>query len=205
MKALNPTLLFAILLTSTNTHSLEITPLLGYRGGGEFVDESTDKKHTIDSSSTYGFIIADENYGRGKSLELYYSHQDSNLNSVNITVPGTTGGTNIPLSIDYLHIGGTAPISTTDKIHTFMSGGLGFTYLSPDYTGLQSDLRASLSVGIGLKLPINERIALRIETRALATLFDNNSAIFCSGGCTLSVNGNFFLQGEVFAGLAIKF
>ena len=205
MRTFFQALFLTTLLISTNSYSLEITPLLGYRGGGEFIDEVTDKKHTIVSAGTYGFIISDEAYGDGKSLELYYSHQSSDLNSINVTIPTPAGSSNIPLTIDYLHFGGTAPISNINTIKTFISGGIGFTYLSPDFTGLQSDLRASLSIGIGLKWPVTDRIALRLETRGLATLFNNNSAIFCSGGCTIKVNGNFFMQGEVFAGLTFRF
>ena len=205
MNKLIITLFFITSLISTDCYSLELTPLIGYRGGGEFIDGVTDKKHIIISSRTYGFIIADENYGKGKSFELYYSHQTSDLNSINVTLPASSNNENIPLTIDYLHLGGTTPISNKDDIKSFVSGGLGFTYLSPDFTGLQSDLRASMSIGIGLKWPIKNNISLRIETRGLATFFNNNSSIFCSGGCTIRVSGNFFLQGEVFAGLIFKF
>lgn len=197
--------LFIPFFISANGYSLEITPLFGYRGGGRFIDETTDSRHTINSSATRGVIISDEKYGHGKSLELYYSHQSSDLNSINVSVPNSSNNTNIPLSIDYLHLGGTTPISNKTNINTFVSGGLGFTYLSPDFSGLQSDLRLSLSIGIGLKWPITDRLALRLETRGLATFFNNNAAIFCDAGCTIKVNGSLFTQAEVFAGLAFKF
>lgn len=198
-------LFLTLFFISTNSYALEIIPLFGYRGGGNFIDETTDKKHTVNSSATYGVIISDEKYGHGKSLDLYYSHQSSNLSSINVTVPSSTNNINIPLSIDYLHLGGTTPISNKKNIHTFVSGGLGFTYLSPDFTGLQSDIRLSLSLGIGLKWPITNKISLRLETRGLATFFNNNAAIFCDRGCTIKVSGSLFFQGEVFAGLAFKF
>jgi hypothetical protein len=205
MKILNRTLLFALLFFSTNLYSVEVIPLLGFRGGGEFIDENTDKMHTLESSEIYGLILSWP-YERGKNIEVYYSHQSTQLNSININPPSPSGSNvDIPLTLDYLHVGGTAPISDEAKLKTFVTGGLGFTYLSPDYTGAQSDLRASFSIGVGLKWPITERISLRLETRGLATLYDNNSAIFCNGGCTLSVNGNLFLQGEVFDGLGFKF
>ncbi|MCK4675295.1 MAG: hypothetical protein KAT61_05230, partial [Gammaproteobacteria bacterium] len=70
---------------------------------------------------------------------------------------------------------------------------------------LQSDLRASFSIGIGLKWPVTKNIALRLETRGLATLFNSNAALFCNGGCSLSVNGSLFIQTEVFSGLAVRF
>ena len=204
MKTLNNILLVTLLLLSANSYAVEITPLLGYRAGGEFVDTETEQKHTIQSSSSYGLIIGFP-YGRGKDLEIYYSHQSSDLNSVNITLPTPTTNANIPLTIDYLHIGGTAPITEEKNFKTFVSGGFGFTYLSPDFAGLQSDLRASLSIGVGVKWPMSQNIALRLEARGLGTLFNSNSTLFCNGGCSLTVNGSLFFQTEVFAGLAIKF
>lgn len=204
MKILKAILSVSLLLLSTSSYSVEITPLFGYRGGGEFVDTDTQKKHTVVSTNMYGLIIGFP-YERGKDIEVYYSHQSSDINSVNITATTPTSNVNIPLTIDYLHIGGTAPISEEDNFKTFVSGGLGFTYLSPDFAGLQSDLRASFSIGVGVKWPMTKNIALRLETRGLATLFNSNSALFCNGGCSLTVNGSLFFQAEVFAGLAIKF
>jgi hypothetical protein len=198
-------ILFVMLLFfSVNSYAFEITPLSGYRDGGDITDEVNNNNHTITSSSIYGFLVSLP-YEYGKTLELYYSHQSSDIRSVSMTEPALTNDANIALNIDYLHIGGTAPISNEKNLKTFVSGGLGFTYLSPDLNGLASELRASLSIGIGLKLPLSENVALRLETRGLATLFNSNSTLFCSGGCTLTVNGNFLFQGEVFAGIAIRF
>jgi len=203
-KSLTRTLFVILLITSTNSYAVEITPLLGYRGGGDFVDTDTEKKHTIVASDMYGLIIGFP-YEYKKNIEIYYSHQSSKINSVDVALPSTANNVDIPLTMDYLHIGGTAPISEEKNLKTFVSGGIGFTYLSPDLSGLQSDLRASFSIGVGLKWPISERIALRLETRGLATFFNSNTALFCNGGCSLSVNGSLFFQGEVTAGLAIKF
>ena len=205
MKILNKALLLTLLFFSTNSYSVEIIPLLGFRGGGEFIDTANETKPTLESSETYGLILSWP-YERGKNIEVYYSHQSTQLNSITVNPPTPTGSSvNIPISISYLHVGGTAPISDEEKLKTFVTGGLGFTYSSPDYADAQSDLRASFSIGIGLKWPMTERISLRLETRGLATLYDNNSVIFCNGGCSLSVNGNLFLQGEVFAGIGFKF
>lgn len=204
MKTFSKILFLNLLLFSTSSYSLELTPILGYRGGGEFIDETTGDKHTVVSSDIYG-LIASWPYEHGKTYELYYSHQSSDLNSINITTPSPTGTADIPLTIDYLHIGGTTPISSEGDLKTFVSGGLGFTYLSPDLTGLESDLRASFSLGVGLRYPVSKNIALRLETRGLGTLFNSNSSIFCSGGCTLRVNGSLLIQAEVFAGIAFAF
>ena len=204
MKIINTIVFASLLLFSASSYSVEVIPLFGFRGGGEFVDEATNKKHTLESSQIAGLILSFP-YEYGKKFEIYYSHQSTHLNSITISETAPDNTVNIPLTIDYLHFGGTTPISADKNLITFVSGGLGFTYLSPDFTGAQSDLRASFSIGVGLKWPITDRIALRLETRGLATLYNNNSAIFCSGGCAISVNGNLFLQGEVFAGLGFTF
>jgi opacity protein-like surface antigen len=197
--------LISILFFSTNVSAVEITPLVGYRNGGEFVDTDTNKKHTIESSDMYGLIIGWP-LDKQHDMEIYYSHQSSKLRSVNVDIPTITSTTtDIPLTVDYLHIGGTAPITNTGPVLTFVTGGLGFAYLSPDISGLQSDLRASFSIGLGMKYLFTKNIALRLETRGLATLFNSNSALFCNGGCSLSVNGSLFWQAEVFAGLGFKF
>jgi opacity protein-like surface antigen len=192
------------LFISSNSSAVEIIPLIGYRNGGEFIDIESNKKHTIESSDMYGLILSWP-IEKGQYLEIYYSHQSSKLRSVDVTLPTIASTTDIPLTVDYLHIGGTAPITDEGPVKTFVTGGLGFAYLSPDLSGLQSDLRASFSIGIGLKYPFTKNIALRLETRGLATLFNSNSALFCNGGCSLTVNGSLFWQAEVFAGLAIKF
>lgn len=204
MKLFNRTALITLLTFSGAVQAIEITPLLGLRGGGDFNDTETNKEHTVQASDSYALIIGFP-YQQGKNIEIYYSHQSSELKSVDVDLPSTTGSSDIPLTIDYLHIGGTTPITTDEKLKTFVSGGLGFTYLSPDLDGLQSDLRASFSLGLGLLWPMANNIDLRLETRASATLFNSNSALFCNGGCSLSVNGSLFVQAEVLAGITFKF
>ena len=200
----NFTLFFLLGIWSCNSYPVELTPITGYRSGGEFIDSISNQKHNVDSSSMYGLILSLP-YEHGKTYEVYYSHQSSDLNSISFAGTTTTSQINIPITFDYLHIGGTVPISDDDLFSSFLSGGLGFTYISPDFPDSQSDLRASFSIGLGLKFPITSNVAIRLETRGLATLFNNNSSVFCNGGCTLKVNGYFLLQGEVFAGLAIRF
>jgi len=41
-------------ILSTSSYALEVTPLYGFRNGGEFIDETNNQQHTIDSSNMYG-------------------------------------------------------------------------------------------------------------------------------------------------------
>ena len=197
-------LLISSSVLSLQANAVELTPLYGYRAGGEFIDDLSGQKHTIRSSDIYGLIVGFP-YDYKRDFEIYYSHQSSELTSISVDTPATGSSATIPLTVDYLHFGGTAPVSESDNMKTFVTGGLGFTYLNPDFNNAQSDLRASFSIGFGMKWPLSENIALRLETRGFATLFNSNSSIFCNGGCSISVNGSLFMQGEVFAGIGFKF
>ncbi|HHJ34375.1 MAG TPA: hypothetical protein ENJ87_01275 [Gammaproteobacteria bacterium] len=207
MRYINTGLLATLLFFSIDGYSIEITPIAGLRAGGDFTDETNNKKHTIVESEFYGLILSFP-HEYGKTIDIYYSHQSSKLRSVSLSLPSTsfpTDDIDLPLTIDYLHVGGTTPIEQYENMKTYVSGGLGFTYLNPDLGGLDSDIRPSFSIGIGMKWPITDNIALRLETRGLATMFNNDTSVFCSGGCALEIKGEFFVQGEAFAGLAIRF
>ncbi|MDT8283516.1 MAG: hypothetical protein RQ982_12020 [Gammaproteobacteria bacterium] len=211
MKNICTLTIFFLLFISSISYSVELTPFYGFRNGGDFDDNANDDTDattkntaTIDNSAIYGLLLSFP-YERGKTIEVYYSHQSTDLSSVDVTTPVAITLESIPLTIDYLHIGGTAPITEEKNLLTFVSGGMGFTYMNPDFPDAQSELRPSFSLGVGLKWPITQSIALRLETRGLATLFNNNSALFCNGGCNLQVSGSGFVQIEVFAGIALKF
>ena len=113
MKSLIKIILFSSLIYSTNTLAVEVTPLAGFRSGGEFIDTVTDKRHSVGSSNVYGLILGWP-YERDKMIEVYYSHQSSDLESVDVEIPTVASTTDIPLTIDYLHFGGTAPITDED-------------------------------------------------------------------------------------------
>jgi opacity protein-like surface antigen len=205
MKLIKSSLLLTLSLVSFSVLSVEIIPLVGLRGGGEFIDDATNKAHTLNQSEAYGLIFSFDDKGKNK-YEIYYSHQSTELDSITTDVALIQNtDTTIPITIDYLHFGGTVPVSDDKNLQTFVSGGLGLTYLSPDFPDTQSDLRASFSIGFGLKWPVTDKVSLRLETRGLATLFNSNSAVFCNGGCRLQVNGGLLFQAEVFAGLGFKF
>lgn len=204
MNVLKSLMIAALVCSSTVGYSTEITPIIGYRGGGEFTDEETQQKHSTESSEIYGIILGFP-YDHDRNWEIYYSHQSSSIRSVSLTQPAPASTADIPLTIDYLHLGGTAPISESEKLKTFVSGGFGLTYMTPDFSGFDSDLRPSLSVGLGMKYQFSDSLALRMESRALGTLFSNSSSLFCDGGCRLSVSGSLFTQAEAFAGLAFSF
>jgi hypothetical protein len=73
------------------------------------------------------------------------------------------------------------------------------------YLSRQQSRVDALSLGIGYQLPLGERVALRFEARGYATLVNSSSALFCSGGCVLSIKGDTVTQGDLLVGLAYTY
>ena len=180
----------------------EITPFIGYTWGGEFTEETTGNKLTVNENSNYG-IMLDFKQTDETQIELYYSHQPTKLES---KASGFYSGTPLfDLDIDYFHIGGTA-LMGEGKVRPFVVGTLGATYMAPKGEGLDSVTKFSLSLGGGAKILITDHIGLRLEGRWFGTFFDGSGSAFCSSGqCLIKVQGDVFSQFVANAGVIIGF
>jgi hypothetical protein len=56
-------------------------------------------------------------------------------------------------------------------------------------------------------VPLGLHVGRRFEARGYGTLLDNHSAVLCGGntGCIIAIKGDGLFQGEVLAGLSIRF
>ena len=109
--------------TPANAQDYELTPFMGWRTSSSLEEVSTGATINLDETSSYGFILSmkkspDTNY------DFLFSRQDTELQS------STTPSTVEPLRIDYYHLGGTI-FYDYDKLHPFVSGGLGATHITP--------------------------------------------------------------------------
>lgn len=50
-----------------------------------------------------------------------------------------------------------------ERLHPFISGGLGLTFLVPDGPGLDSETNFSVSLVFGAKIPFSKRVGLRLD------------------------------------------
>jgi opacity protein-like surface antigen len=87
-----------------------------------------------------------------------------------------------------------------------VSGGLGLTRVSPENAVYSSETNFSLSIGGGVKLPLSEKIALRLEGRWYGTVVDGSGGLLCvNGACAINFSGNLYVQIEALAGLSMEF
>jgi len=179
----------------------EVTPFVGYRVGGDF--ERTDTHQTVkvedQGSLALAFDVLADNL---MQYELFYGRQSTHLNGA---APSPTG-----IKVEYLHLGGTVPLEGTHHLNPYFGGGLGITRLTPDPASGIDSTRFSLSLSLGVRVPVSRHVALRFEGRGFLTPVPTNSEFFCrsdqTGGlCVVQAHGSVFFQADFFAGAAFAF
>ena len=181
----------------------------GYRDGGRFTDVTTGSKLPIEASGV-GAVSLDLALSpkAGTQWQIYVSRQNSQVDARQATPPLSPAAplpAKFPMSVTYAHIGGIIFPQMKIGQGPYLVGGMGATLFEPDLPGLANELRPSISLGIGYQLPFGERVALRFEARGFATLVNSSSALFCSGGCAVSIKGDTVTQGDVLLGLTFTY
>jgi hypothetical protein len=166
----------------------------GWRTGGGFTDSATGASVGTDPSAGIAASIERLLDGR-RQTQFLVSHQASRLALAN-------GGT-LPVRVTHLHLGGTNYLEGPVGSGPYLSGGLGVSVFSPGLSGLSTEFRPSISLGLGWQVPLSARASLRLEARGYAALVNSSGGFFCSGGCVVSLRGDLYTQGELLVGLSV--
>jgi len=183
------------------------TVYAAYRDGGSFTDVNSGNKRPIAASSAAS-VSLDLKLDTSRQWQLFLSRQNSQMSTAQASAPTPPGGpvpAKVPLTMTYLHIGGTSFLEGRIGQGVYLVGGLGATLFEPGVDGFENELRPSLNLGIGYQLPLGEYVALRFEARGYATLVNSATGVFCSGGCVISIKGDTVTQGDVQVGLSFRY
>jgi len=180
----------------------EIAPFIGYRMGGSFKLNDTGERLAVDDHGSFGLAL-DVQADNGTQYELFYGRQSTVMRGGASFAP-----TNV--DVEYLHVGGTAPLDEELRVKPYVLGGLGVTRFSPDPALGRENTRLSASLGAGLRVPFSAHWSLRLEARGFVTLVDPNTAFFCRSDrtgllCRVRSRGSTFIQYELLAGAALTF
>jgi hypothetical protein len=180
--------------------SLEVTPSIGYRLGGEFEDETTGETVDLDEAPSYGLILS-LNLDENSQFELLWSHQETSLEDDALF----SGDTILDLDVDYIHFGGTY-IVDGEVVRPFVVASMGVTHMNPEQGGFDSETRFSAALGGGIRFFFTRHVGLRLEGRGFATFMDSDSAVFCRDfACVIHVKGSVLWQFGAQAGLIVAF
>lgn len=185
---------------TTPARADEVSLFAGQRFGGNFEDAVSGERFRSSDGAAYAALM-DFDLDHDRQVELYLSRQDTHL------ATGTTFIDNnlLDLTIDYFHIGGIYLLPDFERVRPFVSATMGLTRMTPHRDGLSTENRLSLSAGAGMKIPLGNQAGLRFDVRGIYTAIDASSAIFCSGGCTMAISSNGFVQTEVGMGLTVRY
>jgi len=190
-------LVFAV---SSAARAVEIAPFTSHRYGGNFEDTNTLSGFELADATSFGLLL-DFDSEPDKQIEVFLSRQDTQLT----TAGAFTGNPLFDLTIDYYHIGGLYLLPADGLMHPFVSGTIGLTRMVPKRSDLTAENRLSLSLGGGVKFFLSKTLGIRFDVRGIYTALNADTAVFCSGGCTIKVRSNGFLQTEVGAALMMRF
>ena len=170
----------------------------GWRGGGSFEQGSSPFAAIDLKSSASGALALSFAVDAMRQGQIFASYQSTDLEA-----SGTTP--TVPMRISYLHFGGTNYFEGSIGRGAYVAGGIGATWMSPGLSGLSSEVRPSLNLGLGYEWPITGALSFKAELRGYFTLINSNSALFCSGGCVVAIRGDGLTQVEGLVGLSLAF
>lgn len=174
----------------------EVTPLAGYRAGGQFRGGSDGATLNLSDRGSAALAINWRASEPGTQYELFYSRQSTD----------TGGGAPVDMKIEYLQLGGTTVIGEdAGRVVPFAAGGIGAARFSPGLAGLSRETRWSFNLGGGVRVPLTKQVRLRFEARAYLTWLEGDANLFCDGGCAIVAKSKTFFQYEALGGVSVGF
>ena len=183
----------------------EVTPFGGYRYGGTlWADQSNLFVFDTDvaSGGNVGLNVGIPIGGTPMKLELMVNQQRTYL----------SGGSglfepNIRLAdfdITYFHGGVQVPLGPLGGATPFLILSAGVANLRPDLADVVAENRFSASAGLGVKVPFNRNVGLRVEARGYYTSLGGDDRGDCFR-CSYDGYGRDLYQGETNVGLVVSF
>jgi Outer membrane protein beta-barrel domain len=181
-----------------HVNAFELTPFVGFMGGGEFEDPTDDSDRDLDEDTSFG-LIANAAVDAWRHYELVYAQQGTELD----------GATPTDMDVQYLQIGGIVSYPDATRVIPYFGLTVGAARLSPDEAGLDDETKLAFSAAGGFRVPITDHIGVRLDLRAFITLLESDSDLFCvsSSGltCRVRAKSDTLLQYAASLGVTVGF
>lgn len=182
----------------------DLTPFAGYRWGGTIYSDQTDlygQNVDLQSSANYGISLGIPVSRTGMKVELMVDRQDTNVgNGGGLFTPADNFGN---FHVTYFHGGLLIPFAQSRTATPYVAVSAGITNLDPSQSGVQSSNKFSAAAGVGVNVPINPQLGLRVEFRGFYTpMGSNNNNCY---RCSFNTYNHDLVQGETKVGLSVKF
>jgi len=196
-------LLLSLPVFANDAPTIEITPLIGYRFGGNFGNITTATRVKLAEDVSYGLQIAWP-VGTNQQGEVLISHYDTSFIRADDDLPSELMSNN-NIGVTYLHLGGNVPLND-GALPLWLSGGFGASFLAPKDENLADEIRFSMNIGLNTRYNFTENLSFTFGGRVYATFFNSDSALFCDADiCNIHISSDLWFQSELNAGLSFAF
>jgi opacity protein-like surface antigen len=210
LRSVLPLVVYVLAVAAPAAHAaaprFEITPFAGYRTGGEFeaqVEETGERRNVdVEDGGSWGIDLGLYRDPNG-IYELLYSKQSTGIDSSDPTLG------RIDVDTEYFQFGGTLFFPDENWFIPYLSLTIGATRFDAD-GGYDSKTRFSGSLGGGVRLPFNDRVAATLGARGYLTFVDSDTDILCisdaeGADCLLRSSGSTYFQAEAQLGFTVVF
>lgn len=189
--------------------SIELTPTIGYRWGGEILAEDNDLFAVdveVEDSQAFGLIL-DIPVTRSLQIELLVDRQSTDFGQDRLFSPDDF---ELGVDLTYYHVGVLWQWHTRDLV-PFVVGSVGLAQIEPDLAGVEDEERFSASIGGGFKVPITDHFGFRFELRGFWTDTDKGDCHwyeddeYCWDDWHNWNGDDDLVQGEVKVGFVFRF
>lgn len=179
--------------------TVEASPVGGYRFGNDLFELVTNRSLDVDGAPVVGGAV-NVDIGDGLWFEALVTRQ-----AAHVTL--SAGASALPahrrVVVDQWLAGGRQEFPF-GRARPFLTGLLGLTR-----SGIEGDneIRFTMAVGGGVKVPLQRRLGLRLDGRVFTTFVDADAhAVACvTGTCFIGLDVNVAWQAEVSAAMVLIF
>ena len=194
--------------SSSTLRGIELGGFYGWQYGGDFTAYQGEIE--IDDTDNFGFSLGFPVPSRPEAmLELSYTRQNTGVNLK--TYPQGVRNDLFDLAVEYYQIGAmyNRRVGKTSPFGGLTLGAVRFAPKQDRFAGfdLNDEWRFAISLGLGVKAYMSERMGLRFQGRLLMPFnFYGTSLWFGSGGAGVGVSGgSAHIQRHVSGGLFFVF
>jgi hypothetical protein len=192
-----------VVCTGTAAHAgtFEVTPFVGYMGGGGVSTREGDLD--IENGANFG-VAFDYTVDDQIQIEFLYSHQPTRLEvrPFGSEEPGEV----YDMAMEYYQ-GGVLFRAPEAPLQLYGGFAMGAARMAPDSSELNDEWMFALSLAGGIKALEERRVGVRVEGRLYLPYLNPARGLFCGddGSCVTGIPGTLMVQGNVMAGLIIAF
>ena len=180
--------------------TVEVVPLAGYRFNNDLFEVAANRPIDVDGAPVVGAGV-NVTLGNGMWFETLFTRQQADVTAPR-SVPAAPGRSRVV--VDQVLAGGRQEFGVR-AVRPFFTGLLGLTRYGID--GEDAEVRFSIGAGGGIRVPVQRRIGVRLDSRVFSTFVDLDArAAACGPGlCLVSVDANVVWQFEFTADVIVVF